>query len=201
MTSAVSREAIRQTAGATAFALRAFEVARFGSHALALRERLLAARRLTLDEFKGRGQSRRLVDARQETAYRAWTECEHLSLDDVAKLIGRSDHSAATHAILAGARANGIIAAKVSQLRGHTDPVDWVKLAYHAAAARNDDTIERTARRAGIGRAEWRKVEQGRAVSAATLLLVCRWLGADPFAYLRDADASHETNVKHEVPL
>jgi DNA-binding Xre family transcriptional regulator len=169
----------------------------FGNAALALRERTLRRLGVPLADLTGGAQRGPAGAARKEVAYLLWTECQHLSLADVSKLIGRSDHSAAIHSILAGARARGINVARVSDLReGGGDGIDWTKLAYQAAGFREARglTLERAAARAAVTRTEWRKVEQGRAVSAATLIRICRALAIDPVSLL----VTHETAVKHE---
>jgi len=185
---------------------RAADVARFGVRALAIRDAELFAAGVSIDELVGRRQSRPILTARQDIAYRAWTECAWLSLSAVASLIGRRDHSAAVYAILAGARARGIAAARVSELRDGDrgrSTVDWTKLAYHAAGWRSTTGIDvdAAARRAGIARTEWRKIEQGRSVSATTFLLACRAISGDPFTYLADRDrlpVSRQTDGKQE---
>lgn len=135
------------------------------------------------------------VAARQIAAYRLWTETD-LSTDEIARRIGRRDHAAAIAAILAGARRSGVEAATVSELRGRTAALDWTKLGYAAAGYRaaQDLTIEQAARRAGVGRIEWRKAERGVSIGAATLLKICRTAAIDPFSLL---PVSHETGVKH----
>lgn len=165
--------------------------------AIALRQWVMKTRGVGLDQIEGKGQGRAVLDARQEIAFRLWTECPGLSLRDVARMIGRRDHSAAIHAILAGGRARGIDVARVSELRERplSNRLDWTKLAYAAAGWRGDRTIEAAARLAGIGRVEWRKAEQGRAIAAETMLRMCRLIGLDPLSLL---PVSHETPVKHE---
>lgn len=172
--------------------------ARFGDRALAIRSQVAEDRQFALTVVLGVGKTPAVAACRHEIAYRAWTECRHLSLADVAALVGRRDHSAAIHSILAGARARGIVASRVSDLReDKRDPIDWTKLAYHAAGARERTglSLDRAAAAAGIARVEWRKVEQGRSVSAGTMLKVCRHLGLDPFSFLA---VSHETAVEKE---
>lgn len=152
------------------------DVKAFGMKALELRDRLLIRRKVSLATLRSNSL--------------------HLDLRDVATLIGRRDHTTAIHAILAGARANGVIASRVSDLRAdHRDPVDWTKLAFHAAGVREQRgvTIEAMAAQAGIARAEWRKAERGRSVSAGTLLAICRHLELDPFDFL----VTRETAVEH----
>lgn len=169
----------------------------FGAAALTLRDRTLRRLGVSLEEVTGSAQRGPAGAARQELAYLLWTECTHLSLGQVAKLIGRGDHSAAIHAILAGARRRGIMAARVSDLReSGGEDLDWVKLAYQAAGFRSACglTQVQAAARAGVSRTEWRKVENGRAVSAATLLRICRAINVDPLALL---PVTHETAVKH----
>lgn len=164
-----------------------------------LRDEVAREAGLPVSHLTGSSQAAPVVRARHSLAYRLWTERPDLSLKQVALLIGRRDHSAAIHAIMAGARARGIVAAKVSDLRegGGGDAIDWTKLAYAAAGHRETQgwSLETTARRAGVGRAEWRKVEQGRSVSAGAMLRICRQIGADPFAFL--PPVTHETAVKH----
>lgn len=172
----------------------------FGNAALALRERTLRRLGVDLAEMTGRSQKGPAMAARKEVAFLLWTQCPHLSLADVAKMIGRSDHSAAIHCILAGARARGMQVARVSDLReGNGDPIDWTKLAYQAAGYRSaqGSTLDQSARRAGVTRTEWRKVEHGRAVSAATMLRICRLMAVDPMTFL--PPVTRETPVKHEV--
>lgn len=162
-------------------------VDQFGEAALTLRDQVCRRARVELADLTGPGQSGAALKARQDLAYRLWTECRHLTLHHVARLIGRRDHSAAIHAILAGARARGIMAARVSDLReNHGDPVDWTKLAFAAAGARESRglTLERAAKRARVTRTEWRKAEQGRALSAGSLLRICRALAIDPLSLL-----------------
>lgn len=180
-------------------ARRHADLARFGDAALRIRDAELSAARVLLRELDERTQNRRIVTVRQSIAYRVWTECAHLSLSDVAKLIGRADHSSAVHAILAGARARGVEISRVSDLReARDDRVDWVKLAYAAAGWREARglMIAEAAARAGVGRVEWRKVEKARSVSAGTLLRVCRAVGVDPFVLIVTA-VSRETPVEH----
>lgn len=172
-------------------------VSSVGDAALALRDRTLRRLGVSLEDVTGRAQRGPAGAARQELAYLLWTQCPHLSLGQVAKLIGRGDHSAAIHAILAGARARGIMAARVSDLRESSgEDLDWVKLAYQAAGFRSACglTQAQASARAGVSRGEWRKVENGRAVSAATLLRICRAIAVDPLALL---PVTHETAVKH----
>lgn len=187
----VATVAIAWAAGA-----RDREVKAFGMKALELRDRLLIRRKVTLATLRGNSQSRMVSEARQELAYRLWIECLHLDLRDVATLIGRRDHTTAIHAILAGARANGVHVSRVSELRADQhDPVDWTKLAFHAAGAREQRgiSLETIAAEAGIARAEWRKAERGRSVSAGTMLAICRHLALDPFDFL----VTRETAVEH----
>ena len=187
--------------------VRTADVARFGARATAIRDAELFAAGVSIDELVGRKQSRPILTARQDIAYRAWTECPWLSLSAVASLIGRSDHSAAAYAILAGARTRGIAVARVSELRDGDrgrSAVDWTKLAYHAAGWRSKTGIDvdTAARRAGVARTEWRKIEQGRSVSATTLLLACRAIGGDPFTYLTEREppsVSRQTDGKQEA--
>nr|WP_295465242.1 helix-turn-helix domain-containing protein [Mesorhizobium sp.] len=179
-------------------ARRVGPVEAFGTAALALRDRTLRRLGVSLEEVTGSAQRGPAGAARQELAYLLWTECLQLSLGQVAKLIGRGDHSAAIHAILAGARRRGIMAARVSDLReSGGEDLDWIKLAYQAAGFRSACglTQVQAAARAGISRTEWRKVENGRAVSAATLLRICRAIAVDPLALL---PVTHETAVKHD---
>lgn len=191
-----------QRAGALEL-LRMAERHRFGAAALAIRTAELGRRGLGIAELLGRGQRRVAVEARQDVAYRAWTECRSLSLEMVAALIGRTDHSAAAYAILAGARARGIAAARVSDLRSEgADPIDWAGFARSIRAWRAGRALTGTeaAAFAGIGRGEWRKAELGRAVSAVTMLLICRAAGCDPMAFvpLEAGRVTHETAGKHE---
>jgi len=187
--------------------VRTADVARFGARAIAIRDAELFTSGVSIEDLTGRRQARPILTARQGIAYRAWTECPWLSLSAVASLIGRSDHSAAVYAILAGARARGIAAARVSDLRDGDrgrSTVDWTKLAYHAAGWRSKTGIDvdAAARRAGIARTEWRKIEQGRSVSATTLLLACRAIGGDPFTYLAERErlpVSRQTDGKQEA--
>lgn len=124
---------------------------------------------------------------RDRISFRIWTECLSFSLKDVARAVGRSDHSTAIHAILNGAKAEGRTVARVSDLREpRADDLDWTKLAYAAAAWRSefDLTLKEAGRRSGVGGPEWRKVEKGRAVSPGTLLRICRTIGFQPFLLL-----------------
>jgi len=166
------------------------------AEASAIRHGVLQARGVGLDQVEGRAMGRLITATRQEVAFRLWTECPGLTLRDVARMIGRRDHSAAIHAILAGGKAKGVDVARVSELR--TRPVrggvDWTKLAYAAAAWRGERTLDEAGRAAGIGRVEWRKAENGRSLSAGTLLLICRTIGVEPLSLLSD---THETAVKH----
>lgn len=173
-------------------------VERFGSAAVAIRDGELRYRGVTLDDMRGAAQRGPAKDCRHAIAFRVWTEVSSSTLFQIASLIGRRDHSAAIHAILAGARARGIVASKVSDLRQKgTDPIDWTKLAYAAAGwrAQRVATLEEAAAAAGIGRGEWRHVELGRSVAAGTLLSVCRLIGFAPFDLL---SVTHETPVKHD---
>lgn len=157
-----------------------------------------AARRgVGADAVMSRSQTSPVVAARQDAAYRLWTETD-LSTREVARRIGRRDHGAAIHAILAGARRAGRDVATVSELRGAVRDLDWTKLAYATAGWRSahDLPIDRAAAATGIGRAEWRKAELGRSLSAATLLSLCRTTGFDPMALL---PVSRETPVKHDA--
>lgn len=165
----------------------------------AIRDRMAAGAGISLFDLLGRGQGRALVEARQDIALALWRRCPELSLDDVAKLIGRRDHGAAQHAILAGARRAGRPAARVSELREGAEArggLDLAKLAYAAAAWRDGAglLLKHAAERAGIGANEWRKVENGRSVSAETLLSVCRAIGFNPLRLL--PPVSRETNAK-----
>lgn len=168
------------------------DIGRFGQAAVRIRDGELLVREVGLEVMLGGTQGRREVEARQQIAYRVWTEVESSTLLMIARMIGRRDHSAAIHAILKGAAMHGITASRVSDLRERDDPVDWTKLAYAAAGwrAARDLTLERAAREAGVGRGEWRKIETGRSVSAASLLLVCRLIGFDPLNLLASRDAS-----------
>jgi DNA-binding Xre family transcriptional regulator len=169
----------------------------FGNAAISLRERTLRRLGVSLADMTSGAQKGPAMAARKEVAFLLWTECQHLSLSDVAKMIGRRDHSAAIHCILAGARARGISAARVSDLRdGAGDDIDWTKLAYQAAGYRETQglTLDKAARRAGLSRAEWRKVENGHSVSAASVLKICRTLAIDPIGLL---PVTRETPVKH----
>jgi DNA-binding XRE family transcriptional regulator len=168
-----------------------------GETAFELRDKVARHHGVTVADLVSRIQSGPANTARQACAFRLWTECRHLTLNQVARLIGRADHSAAIHAILAGARSRGLIVSRVSELREHHgDDLDWTKLAYHTAGHRETLglTLETVAARAGVSRAEWRKVENGRSVSAGTLLRICRQIAADPMSFLPD---THETAVKH----
>lgn len=140
---------------------------------------------VAVDGTLSRSQSPRLRMARQSAAFRLWTETT-LSTGEIARQIGRRDHATAIAAILAGARAKGRDAGRISELRGGARDIDWTKLAYAAAGwrASHDLTLERAADRAGVGRGEWRKAEQGRSVSSVTLLCLCRTIGLDPLALL-----------------
>lgn len=173
-------------------------VALYGAKAVAIRDEVLRASGVSREALTGRTQGRPAIEARQTVAYRVWTEVPSATLSSIARLIGRRDHSAAIHAILAGARARGMHAARVSDLReGDGDGVDWTKLAYAAAGwrERTAATIDAAARTAGIGRVEWRKVEQGRSVAAGTLLMACAAIGLDPLTLL----APRENTVKREA--
>ena len=159
------------------------DVERFGMAAITIRDSEAFAAGVALADLRGRGQGRRLVEARQTIAFRVWCECPSLPLGTVAALIGRRDHSAAIHAILAGARARGIRASKVSELRDdHHDAIDWTKFAYHVAGWRqaHGRTVEAAARHAAVARGEWRKAEQGRSLAAGTMLAICAAIDADP---------------------
>lgn len=189
---------VASRASASPVAVSLSPVALYGARAVDIRDQVLAASRISLADLLGRTQGRKVVWARQAIAYRVWTEVPSATLSQIAKLIGRSDHSAAIHAILAHARHRGIDAAKVSDLRdGSGDAVDWTKLAYATAGWReaNGLTLDRAARASGIARGEWRKAEQGRSLSAGTLLSICRAVDLDPLSLI----APHETAVKHEV--
>jgi DNA-binding transcriptional regulator YiaG len=157
--------------------------------AIELRDRVARQHGVTVADITSRVQSGPANTARQACAYRMWTECRHLTLTQVARLIGRADHSSAIHAILAGARSRGLMVSRVSELReAHGDDFDWTKLAYHAAGHRETAglSLESIAARAGVSRAEWRKVENGRSVSAGTLLRICRVIEVDPMTFLPD---------------
>ena len=165
-----------------------------------LRDEVARQTGIPVSNLIGPSQAAPIAQARHTLAFRLWTELPSLSLKQVATLIGRRDHSAAIHAIMAGARARGFLVARVTELRESgvgRDALDWTKLAYAAAGHRETQgwSLEATARRAGISRAEWRKVEQGRSVSAGAMLRVCRQIGADPLALL--PSDTHETAVKH----
>lgn len=147
-----------------------------------------------VDEAGMRGGRQRgaPLKARQAVAYRLWMETD-MSADAVAAHIGRSDHAAAAYAILAHARHVGRPAARISDLRdgGAIADLDWTKLAFAAAGWREGAAhdIRAAAKRAGIGRGEWRKAEKGCAVGAGTVLRICRTIGIDPFL-LVSPDAS-----------
>lgn len=128
-----------------------------------------------------------VVAVRHRIAYRIWVECPSFHLKDVARAVGRTDHSTAIHAILSGAKADGLTVARVSDLREpRGDNLDWTKLAYAAAAWRSENrsTLREAGSFAGIGGQEWRKIERARPVSPGTLLRVCRAIGFQPFALL-----------------
>lgn len=155
---------------------------------------------VTLDDLRSTVQSGPALSARQLAAFALWVECTDLTLADIARLIGRSDHSAARHAILAEAAHRGMSVARVSELRGQSgDGIDWTKLAYLAAGWREARALvlAKAAQKSGIGRGEWRKAELGQSVSAATLLKICHTTEIDPFTLLADQQISHETNGKH----
>lgn len=145
--------------------------------------------------------------ARQEVAYRVWTECLNLSLKQVALLIGRRDHAAAIHCIMGGARARGLNPARVSDLREPTgEDLDWTKLAYAVAGFRQSAglPLEAAARRAGVSRAVWRKGETGKALGAGAVLRLCRLADIDPMTLIPSPQGrpsgtavTHETPVKH----
>lgn len=143
--------------------------------------------RVSVEDLVGRGQKGRINEARQELAFRLWTECRSLSLKQVAKVIGRLDHSAAIHCILAGARSRGIMAARVSDLReANGDDIDWNSLSHAVARARErlGLSLDRAARRAGVSRTVWRKAESGKSVSAGAVLRLCRAASVDPMSLI-----------------
>ncbi|OAB57519.1 hypothetical protein AY599_23625 [Leptolyngbya valderiana BDU 20041] len=134
-------------------------------------------------DMRGVRQRGAPLRARQAVAFRLWTETD-MSADAVAAHIGRSDHAAASYAILGHARRIGRPAARISDLRGApVADLDWTKLAFAAAGFREraERTIAAAAATAGVGRAEWRKVEKGRAVGAGAMLRICRTIDLDPF--------------------
>lgn len=168
------------------------------SRALSIRAEVLAATGVPGEELLGRGQRPHAVRARQDIAYRAYVECLALSSSDIADLIGRTDHTAAMYAILQGARRAGRDVSRISQLRDLApDPVDWTKLAYAASGHRaaNDLSLVEASQQAALSRAEWRKIERGARVSAGSVLLACRAIGADPFSLL--LNVTRQTAVKH----
>jgi len=169
-----------------------------GATAFELRDRVARHHGVTVADITSRIQSGPANTARQACAFRLWTECRHLTLKQVSRLIGRADHSSAIHAILAGARSRGLMVSRVSDLREpHGDDLDWTKLAYHVAGHRETLGLPlvAVAARAGVSRAEWRKVENGRSVSAGTMLRICRAIDADPMGFL--PSDTHETPVEH----
>lgn len=153
-------------------------------------------------DLQSRRQTGKVALARAELAYRLWTETDS-SARSIARLIGRSDHSAAAYAILKGAASRGISAATITELRGSRRlSLDWAKLAFACSGWRSvrDLNLAEAARLAGISRVEWRKVERGRSVSAPVLLRVCQVIELNPFNLLRDdPTVSQETHGKHEV--
>lgn len=164
-----------------------------------IRDEVLRQSGVALSDFLGRSRSRQFVRARHDVAFRVFTETD-VTLEQVASVIGRSDHTTAINSILQGARRRGRPVARVSDLRkAHADPVDWTKLAYLAAAFRERRglTLDQAGLRCGVGRGEWRKVERGRSVSAGTVLLVCRAIGLDPLALLPAGRVSRKTSVEN----
>ena len=163
-----------------------------------IREAVARKYKLSVDTITGPLQRGNAGAARQEIAYRVWTECPNLSLKQVALLIGRRDHAAAMHCIMAGAQARGLNPARVTDLREQSgDDLDWTKLAYAVAGFRERHALplEKAARRAGVSRAVWRKAENGRALGAGAVLRLCRAIDIDPMTLI--PDVTHETPVKH----
>lgn len=147
-------------------------------------------RGLPAEAVTGRHRTAAISAAYHEAAFRLWTETD-LSTGEVARRLGRRDHGTAIAAILAGARARGIVVSTVSELRGASTGLDWTKFAFAVAGWREKTgaTLEEAARRARVGRVEWRKAEQGRSVSAATLIRICHAYAIDPFSLLTGDDA------------
>lgn len=128
---------------------------------------------------------RPLAAVRQRTMYDLWLKCRSVSLGDIARAFHLSDHSAARHGILAHARAIGLGVATVSELRGDDSAgadYDATLLAYHAAHWRTVQkrTLDGAGRSVGVGRGQWRKVENGEPVRPGAMLRVCRAIELDP---------------------
>ncbi len=153
-------------------------------------ESVARMRGLTVEAVTGRQRTPAIAAAYHDAAYRLWTETD-LSTGEVARRLHRRDHGTAIAAILAGARARGIVASTVSELRGMPTGLDWTKFAFAVAGWRETTgaTIEAAAGAAGVGRIEWRKAEQGRSVAAATLLRICRACAIDPLSLLSGGEA------------
>ena len=162
-----------------------------------------AAADVTVDELRSRTQGQPALGCRQRVAYRVFTEVDGMKLHSVARMIGRSDHSSARHAILAGARAAGIEAPTIRHLAGKAggcDGMDWIKFAYAVSGWRYTARMDaaRCALRAGVSRSVWMKAEAGRPCSTGAYLKICRFIGADPFRY--STDVPHETDGKQGAP-
>ncbi|MEM1376160.1 MAG: hypothetical protein AAGG69_02115 [Pseudomonadota bacterium] len=151
----------------------------------------------SLDAMLGRTQSRIAIKARNEAAYRMWCETQ-MPLRKIAKALGRSDHSAARHAILGHCEAQGIAITRLNDLRDGVEPdLDWAKLAYGVAAwfETSGLTQQAAAQSLGIHRTVLRKAMRGLPVSPLPLLTLCRAIDIDPISLL---PVSHETYGKHE---
>jgi DNA-binding XRE family transcriptional regulator len=67
--------------------------------------------------------------------------------------------------------------------------MDWKKFGRDVKAARTaaNLTLREAAPLAGINYAVWHRLEHGRRLTnVLACLLICRWMEADPFKYLRE---------------